>query len=56
MSRCLRLSALFLALPSFAFAQTIGAGLQPEYVIVTADRAQTAIPPPPTSQVSAAKA
>src|ERR1700712_6083951 len=56
MSRSLRLSALFLAFPSFAAAQTIGAGLQPEYVIVSADRARAADPAAADVQVSAAKA
>ena len=56
MSRSLRLSALFFAFPSFAFAQTIGAGLQPEYVIVTADRARTADTAAADVQISAAKA
>jgi iron complex outermembrane receptor protein len=39
-----------------AHAQTIGAGLQPEYVIVTADRAKLADPAASDVQVSAAKA
>src|SRR3954468_15619107 len=56
MSRCLRLLALFFAFPSLAAAQTIGAGLQPEYVIVTADRARSADPAAVDVQISAAKA
>src|SRR4051812_46782369 len=56
MSRCLRLSALLFAFPSLAAAQTIGAGLQPEYVIVTADRARSADPAAVDVQISAAKA
>ncbi len=39
-----------------ARAQTIGAGLQPEYVIVTADRARIADPTAVDVQISAAKA
>jgi iron complex outermembrane receptor protein len=37
-------------------AQTIGAGLQPEYVIVTADRTRSADPGAADTQISAAKA
>jgi iron complex outermembrane receptor protein len=43
-----------LAMP--AFAQSIGAGLQPEYVIVTADRAGNADPGSADIRITAAKA
>lgn len=48
-------SALLLVIHP-AHAQTIGAGLQPEYVIVTADRARAADPAAIDVQISAAKA
>ncbi|MCX7281784.1 MAG: TonB-dependent receptor [Alphaproteobacteria bacterium] len=49
------ISALLFAMQP-AHAQTIGAGLQPEYVIVTADRARIADPTAVDVQVTAAKA
>ncbi|HET7086289.1 MAG TPA: TonB-dependent receptor [Rhizomicrobium sp.] len=39
-----------------ALAQSIGRGIQPEYVIVTADRAQNADPAAADTQITAAKA
>ena len=39
-----------------ALAQGIGRGLQPEYVIVSADRGQNADPTRPDLEVTAAKA
>ncbi len=45
-----------LAATAPAHGQAIGAGLQPEYVIVTADRARGADPSAPDVQVTAAKA
>ncbi|HKU55044.1 MAG TPA: TonB-dependent receptor, partial [Rhizomicrobium sp.] len=55
-----RLMASILALLSLigapAFAQSIGRGIQPEYVIVTADRAQSADPAAADIQITAAKA
>jgi iron complex outermembrane recepter protein len=46
---------LLLAVPQ-AHAQSIGAGLQPEYVIVTADRARSADPGAADTEITAAKA
>ena len=56
MCRFTRLLALFSVFPSFAMAQSIGVGLQPEYVIVSADRARVVDPASADVQVSAAKA
>ena len=49
-------SVLALCAATTAQAQTIGAGLQSEYVIVTADRAGAADPNQPDTQITAAKA
>ena len=48
----------FVATPALAqsIAQNIGRGIQPEYVIVTADRAKTADPTADDVEVTAAKA
>ncbi|HKU65395.1 MAG TPA: TonB-dependent receptor [Rhizomicrobium sp.] len=60
MSNFSRLMASILALLSLigapAFAQSIGKGVQPEYVIVTAGRAQGADPAATDIQIAAAKA
>jgi len=48
------LLAMIVATP--VFAQSIGRGLQPEYVIVTADRAQNADPAVADTEITAAKA
>ena len=49
-------TALLSVIAAPALAQSIGRGLQPEYVIVSADRGQNADPSVPDLQVSAAKA
>ncbi len=59
MSNALRVGASFVALCAASTAvqaQSIGAGLQPEYVIVSADRAARSDPAAPDVQVTAAKA
>ena len=59
MSIMLRSGASVLALcaaTTAAWAQAIGAGLQPEYVIVTADRSARADPAATDMQITAAKA
>ncbi|HKQ10026.1 MAG TPA: TonB-dependent receptor [Rhizomicrobium sp.] len=48
--------ALLLLIGAPAFAQSIGRSVQPEYVIVTADRAQSADPAAADIQIAAAKA
>jgi iron complex outermembrane receptor protein len=58
-SRLMAQSSLLAVLPLFgtqALAQPIGRGIQPEYVIVTADRAQSADPAAADTQITAAKA
>ncbi len=58
-SRLMAQSSVIALLPLIgtpAFAQSIGRGIQPEYVIVTADRAQSADPAATDIQVTAAKA
>ena len=49
-------SLLAMAVATPVFAQSIGRGLQPEYVIVTADRAQSADPAAADTEITAAKA
>ncbi len=53
---CATTSVFALACATPSFAQTIGAGLQPEYVIVTANRGAGADPSAPDAQITAAKA
>jgi len=58
-SRLMAQSSLLAMLPLLgtqALAQSIGRGIQPEYVIVTADRAQSADPAAADTQITAAKA